>query len=179
MKKPRVGVLMGGVSSEREISLKTGEAVMGALGKLGYDVLALDLREHIAARVLAGRLDVAFIALHGKYGEDGCIQGMLEIMGLPYTGSGVLASALAMNKWKSRIVFNAAGIPTPKTIHMTRAEAKTWKSGRGGLRPPVVVKPVAEGSSVGVAIARTQKEFAEAAREAFKYDPEILVEEYV
>jgi len=175
----RIGVLMGGVSEEREISLKTGEAVLKALESLKHDVFALDMREHVTAKILASRLDAAFIALHGKYGEDGCIQGMMEIMRIPYTGSGVLASALAMHKWKSRVVMESEKIPVPKTLMLDRAGAKTWKSGRGGLRLPVVVKPVSEGSSVGISIVRTQKDFSTAARAALKFDPWILVEEFV
>lgn len=175
----RIGVLMGGVSSEREISLRTGEAVIKALQELKYEVLPIDMREHVVARILAGRLNAAFIALHGKYGEDGRIQGLLEIMGIKYTGSGVLASAIAMDKWKSRMIFRMSEIPVPPSILLDRAGATAWKTGKGGLRFPVVVKPVREGSSVGIAIATTAAEFKRAATEAFKYDTEILVEKRI
>src|SRR5436190_4472878 len=121
MKDKRIGVLMGGLGSEREISLKTGEAIAKALGDRGYDVQRVYVDRDLDRMLRQSPIDVAFIALHGPYGEDGCVQGMLELMGIPYTGSGVLASALAMDKVMSKRVFKAAGIPVIDGIYVTRA----------------------------------------------------------
>jgi len=137
----RVAVLMGGVSSEREISLRSGGAVLEALRSRGVDAFPLDLREDWAGAIREHRTDTAFIALHGGWGEDGSVQGMLEIMGIPYTGSGVLASALCMHKRLCKAVLAQAGLKTPVDIPIGE---------NGPIRYPVVLKPVAEGSSVGL-----------------------------
>ena len=137
----RVGVLMGGVSSEREISLRSGQAVLDALRTGGVDAFGLDLREDWVAAIREARMDTAFIALHGRWGEDGAVQGLLEIMRIPYTGSGVLASALCMHKRLCKAVLAQAGLKTPVDIPVGE---------NGPVRYPVVLKPVAEGSSVGL-----------------------------
>jgi len=137
----RIGVLMGGSSAERDISLKSGAAVLCALQSAGMDVVALDLTDNWAAQICDAGVDIAFIALHGTLGEDGCVQGLLETMHIPYTGSGVTASALCMDKQLSKQVLNHAGLQTPISITI---------DANGPARYPVFVKPVAEGSSIGL-----------------------------
>lgn len=137
----KVGVLMGGNSSERTVSLRSGAAVLAALQRSGTDAIGIDLAGNWPEQIRDAHIDVAFIALHGTLGEDGCVQGMLEIMGIPYTGSGVTASALCMNKRLTKQVLSAAGVRMPIDIPIDE---------NGPLRYPVFIKPVAEGSSVGV-----------------------------
>jgi len=146
--RDHVAVLMGGWSAEREISLKSGAAVAAALEGEGYRVSPLDVGRDVAARLTEIKPDVCFNALHGRFGEDGCIQGVLECLGLPYTHSGVLASALAMHKERAKDVMRAVGVPVADAEVVTRREALK----RHILEPPYVVKPVTEGSSVGVVI---------------------------
>jgi len=136
-----VGVLMGGTSAERDISLKSGATVLRALQSAGVDAVGIDLHHDWAAQIRAAGMETAFIALHGSLGEDGCIQGLLEIMHIPYTGSGLTASALCMNKALSKQVLNQAGLQTPVSIPIDT---------NGPIRYPVFVKPVAEGSSIGL-----------------------------
>lgn len=137
----RVGVLMGGNSAEREISLRSGSAVLRALQGAGIDAVGIDLTENWPAAIAEARIDTAFIALHGTLGEDGCVQGLLEIMAIPYTGSGVTASALCMNKRLCKQVLEHADLKTPMDIAIGE---------HGPVRYPVILKPVAEGSSVGL-----------------------------
>ena len=148
-----VAVLMGGWSSERPVSLSSGNACADALEADGFRVTRVDVKRDIA-EVLAGlRPDVAFNALHGPYGEDGCIQGILEILEIPYTHSGVLASALAMNKPKAKDVMKAAGIPVSESVLVHRLEAARTHV----IEPPYVVKPPNEGSSFGVIIVNARR----------------------
>ena len=177
MKSKRIGVLMGGLSAERAVSLKSGAAVHAALVAMGYDATAIDAGRDLALILATERIEAAFIALHGRYGEDGCVQGLLELMRIPYTGSGVLASALAMHKLYSKQAFAAAGILTAPFRHYRRGEPVDPAGLPFGL--PVVVKPVQEGSSVGVSIVREEPELEESVRLAFRYDDEILVEQYI
>ena len=145
-----VAVLMGGLSSEREVSLNSGKACAKALEGEGYKVTQVDVGRDVAAKLAAIEPDVCFNALHGRWGEDGCIQGLLETMGIPYTHSGVLASALAMHKERAKAVLREAGVPVAESRVVSRAEAA-----RGHvIPPPYVIKPPAEGSSVGVYIVR-------------------------
>jgi len=137
----RVGVLMGGTSSEREISLRSGNAVLKALLNRGIDAMGIDLTDNWPAQIRAANIQTAFIALHGTLGEDGCVQGMLEIMRIPYTGSGVTASALCMDKKLCKQVLDRAGLTTATSIPLLST---------GPIRYPVILKPVAEGSSVGL-----------------------------
>jgi D-alanine-D-alanine ligase len=177
MKDKRVGVLMGGLSAEREVSLKSGMAAYQALKNRGYDAVAIDVGRDLAEVLRHEQIDVAFIALHGRYGEDGCVQGVLELSGIPYTGSGVLASALAMNKLYSKQAFSAAGLTITPYVAVRRGETCT-----AALLPfgfPVVVKPVQEGSSVGVSIVKQACELQTAMEEAFRYDNLVLIEQYV
>jgi D-alanine-D-alanine ligase len=148
-----------------------------ALVGLGYDAVAIDVDRDLAARLAAERVEVAFICLHGRYGEDGAVQGLLELMGIPYTGSGVLASALAMDKIFAKQVFAANGLTITPYVVVRRGESVVPADLPFPL--PVVVKPSREGSSVGVSIARTAAALREAQEEAFRYDREILVESYV
>ncbi|NLW36727.1 D-alanine--D-alanine ligase [Syntrophorhabdus aromaticivorans] len=172
LKTFRVGVLMGGNSSEREISLKSGAAVLQSLKRSGYKAVGVDVGRDLAGRLRRQRIDVAFIALHGRWGEDGTVQGLLEIMGIPYTGPGVLGSSMAMDKAVMKIVFDGVGIPTP-----AYAVAEEGKDVAFPL--PFVVKPANEGSTIGISIVRKNEEIAPAIADARKYDKKVIVEGYV
>ncbi|PTX50158.1 D-alanine--D-alanine ligase [Allosediminivita pacifica] len=143
---PKVAVLLGGPSAEREVSLSSGQQCAAALREEGFEVVEIDAGTDLVARLDAAAPDVVFNALHGRWGEDGCVQGLLEWLGLPYTHSGVLASALAMDKQRSKQVFRAAGLPVVESVLAGKAEVRA----RHVLSPPYVVKPNNEGSSVGV-----------------------------
>lgn len=169
----RVGVLMGGTSSEREISLRSGRAISGALRGLGYEVADIDVGADVCADIRRQRISVAFLALHGGTGEDGSIQGMLEVMGMPYTGSGVLASALAMDKPASKIVFEAHGLKVPAYGIVTPGRPCAMD------KFPIVVKPAREGSSVGVSIANNAAELASALEVAMAFDGRAVVEQFI
>ena len=179
MKDKRIGVLMGGLSVEREVSLRTGAGVTAALRGLGYQVVEIDVQKDVADRLRAEGIDVAFIALHGRYGEDGCIQGLLESMFIPYTGSGVLASSVGMEKVFSKQIFVSRGIPTPdfrsfpdKAAALAAASSLPWPF-------PVVVKPSREGSSVGVHICKSAEAYRAAMEDASKYAGLLMVEQFV
>ncbi|OPY78140.1 MAG: D-alanine--D-alanine ligase [Syntrophorhabdus sp. PtaU1.Bin153] len=172
LKALRVGVLMGGNSSEREISLKSGTAVLQSLKRSGYKAAGVDVGRDLANRLKRQRIDVAFIALHGKWGEDGTVQGLLEIMGIPYTGPGVLGSSMAMDKAMMKIVFDSVGIPTP-------AYAVVEEGKDVAFPVPFVVKPANEGSTIGISIVRKNEEIAPAIVDARKYDKKVIVEGYV
>jgi D-alanine-D-alanine ligase len=178
-KKMKIGVLMGGLSREREISLKTGTAILKALHEKGYDAHSMDVGHDIAEALIREKIECAFIALHGRFGEDGAIQGMLELMRIPYTGSGVLASALAMDKIVSKKIFLCEKIPTPPYEVFHRREIEK-NSKRGISLPlPVVVKPAREGSTIGISVVRKEEEFLPALKQAGECDEEILVEEFM
>jgi len=177
IKDRRVAVLMGGMSAEREVSLKSGRAVCQALQERGYQAVAVDVGHDLAQVLEREKIDAAFVALHGRYGEDGCVQGLLELMQIPYSGSGVLASALAMHKLYSKQTFGACGILTAPFCSFRRGETVSLQGLPFGL--PVVVKPVQEGSSVGVSIVRQETDLAAAVAEAFAHDDEILVEQFI
>ncbi len=176
-KSKKIGVLFGGLSAERDVSLKSGAAVHQALVALGYNAVAIDAGRDLADVLKREGIEVAFIALHGRYGEDGCVQGLLELLQIPYTGSGVLASALAMHKRYSKQVFAASGILTAPFRCYRRGETVI----PDGLpfATPVVVKPVQEGSSVGISIVKEESQLEAAFELAFRYDDEILVEQFV
>jgi len=144
----RVAVLMGGVSSERDISLRSGHAVLQALCSMGVDAVGVDLQNQWMSQLQQQKMDVAFIALHGALGEDGCVQGILEVMGVPYTGSGVLASALCMHKQICKTVLKQAGLPVAEDIQLNDLEPMQY---------PAVLKPVCEGSSVGLHMLKNQQ----------------------
>lgn len=179
MKKKRIGVLMGGLSVEREVSLRSGAGIALALRGLGYTVVEVDVQRDIAQKLVAERIEVAFVALHGRYGEDGCIQGLLESMFIPYTGSGLLASSVGMDKVFSKQVFLAHGIPTPAYRSFDGLDAAL--AGRDALPFPfpVVVKPSREGSSVGVHICHSAETYAAAVEDAARLAGTVLVEQFV
>jgi len=162
LKSKKIGVLMGGLSGEREVSLRSGENCFRALSSLGYDVVRIDAMRDVGMRLAKAEVEVAFLALHGRFGEDGTIQGLLELMGIPYTGSGVLASALGMNKVAAKKVVRQSGIPTPDYCEIgpqeTAVEAARQVIDELGV--PVMLKPVEEGSSLGVAKCKTETELA-------------------
>ncbi|MDA8401895.1 MAG: D-alanine--D-alanine ligase, partial [Deltaproteobacteria bacterium] len=168
----RIGVLSGGRSAEREISIKTGNAVAGSLKGSGYNVITFDLDENFAENLK--NIDVCFIALHGTYGEDGKVQGALDIFGIPYTGSGVMASALAMDKIKSKALFNYYGLKTPQGITVKIGEKRdAIRKKLMHIEPPYFIKPNASGSSIGCGIVNGEEELADALNNAFKYDDEV------
>jgi len=170
---------MGGLSREREISLKTGKAILKALTEKGYTACPIDVGQDIVETLIKKKIECAFIALHGRFGEDGTIQGMLELMRIPYTGSGVLASALALHKIMAKKIFLCEKIPTPSFEVFRRQEIGKDPPKKISLPLPLVVKPAREGSTIGVSIARTEEELVLAFKEAGKYDEEILVEEFI
>jgi len=175
----RIGVLMGGLSAEREVSLKSGEAILKALKDMGYNAAGIDVGRDLADGLKQEKIEFAFIALHGRYGEDGAVQGMLEIMDMPYTGSGIAASALGMNKVFSKKIFEFHKLPVGQYMILEKKDLKDWKGKVGALEFPVVVKPVSEGSSVGVSIVSEEKGLKDAFALAFKYGKELLIEKYI
>ncbi len=170
---------MGGLSSEREISRKSGTAVSAALSRLGYQQVSIDVDRDIALTLKKERIDIAFIALHGRYGEDGAIQGLLEIMQIPYTGSKMAASAIAMDKMRSHDIFKARDLPTPETLILTQEEAQNFSPQTLPMPLPFVVKPVSEGSSVGVSIVKNPEDFSEALKSVFKYGTKAIIQRYI
>jgi D-alanine-D-alanine ligase len=174
-----IAVLMGGTSAEREVSLNTGAQVASALEVRGHAVERIDTADLGFIDMLRqGRFDVVFICLHGRFGEDGTIQGLLEILGLRYVGSGVLASALAMDKVASKHIFSAAGLLTPRSVTLRSVPADIEPI-VSALGQKTVVKPACEGSSVGMSIVHDASELAEALRLAFEHDEVVLVEQFV
>jgi D-alanine-D-alanine ligase len=173
----KVAVLLGGRSAEREVSLRSGAMVLNALRRRGVDAQAFDPQEKDLAALIAGKFDRVFIALHGRYGEDGTIQGALELLGIPYTGSGVLASALAMDKWRTKLVWLAAGIPTPRCELLDAAGDFAAVAARLGL--PLMVKPANEGSSIGMSKVRAAADLEEAYALAANYDSVVLAEQFI
>ncbi len=183
MKNKRIAVVMGGPSAEREVSLNTGHGILAALQEKGYDAVGIDLepRRFIEQLRDAGT-QVVFIAIHGKYGEDGLLQGALELLGIPYTGSGVLASALAMDKGFTKRLFLQAGISTPDSRLYTAADAKARPLAReiiDAFGLPVVIKPATQGSSIGVTIVEAEETLAVALDTAFGYDDHVLIEQFI
>jgi D-alanine-D-alanine ligase len=166
---------MGGTSAEREVSLKSGTAVHNALKTAGYNAVAIDVGSDICNALAAERIEIAFLALHGGYGEDGSIQGMLEVLGIPYTGSGVLASALAMDKEASKKVFLYHNVPVPPFEVFRKGQRITDTT----VGFPCVVKPAAEGSSIGVAIVRGKSDFGKAMDKAFSFGSRLIVEPFI
>ena len=177
---PRVAVLMGGRSAEREVSLTTGAQVAAALAEEHFETTSIDTgTETFVGELQALKPDVVFICLHGRFGEDGTVQGMLELLGIPYVGSGVLASALAMDKVMSKHFFAHAGLKTPAYAALRRGEPVDVDALAASLGPKTVVKPANEGSAIGVTIAHTAGELPAAIAEAFRHDEVVLVEQFV
>lgn len=177
----KIAVLMGGRSAEREISLKSGRAIEASLRRQGCTVKAIDPDETIAEQLHREKIELAVNALHGRGGEDGTIQGLLEILGIPYTGSGVLASAIGMNKVMTKRLLEVHGIPTPtySVVRSSRPDEAGTQGLPAGFKCPVVVKPSCEGSTIGVTIVESPAGVRAAYAEAFRHGEEILVEEYI
>lgn len=174
----KVAVLLGGNSAEREVSLNSGSAIFNALITNGVDAIAFDPKERELAELKTLGIDRVFIALHGRGGEDGTIQGALEFMGLPYTGSGVLGSALAMDKVRCKQLFVASNLPTAKFTTVKKGEGFSIESIINEFGA-VMVKPSHEGSSIGMAKASTSEELKSALENAFKFDDEVLLEQWI
>ncbi len=173
----KVALLLGGRSAEREISLDSGKAVLAALQASGVDAHPFDPAEQSMEALLQQKFDRAYIALHGRYGEDGTVQGALELMGLPYTGSGVMASALAMDKWRTKLVWQAAGITTPNYMILNADSDFSEVVKTLGL--PLIIKPSHEGSTIGLSKVILEKDLPDAYQLAAKYDPLVLAEAFV
>ncbi|MBK4993957.1 D-alanine--D-alanine ligase [Pseudomonas sp. S37] len=173
----RVAVLYGGKSAEREVSLKSGAAVIDALTTAGVDVVAIDVGDDLLDRLQSEKIDRAFIILHGRGGEDGSMQGLLECLGIPYTGSGILASALAMDKLRTKQVWQSLGIPTPR--HAVLASENDCLQASTELGFPLIVKPAHEGSSIGMAKVNSAQELVAAWQDAAQYDSQVLVEQWI
>ncbi|KRW60192.1 D-alanine--D-alanine ligase [Stutzerimonas nitrititolerans] len=173
----RVAVLFGGKSAEREVSLKSGAAVLGALQAAGVDAFGIDVGDDFLQRLSTERIDRAFIVLHGRGGEDGSMQGLLECAGIPYTGSGILASALAMDKLRTKQVWLSLGLPTPR--HAVLASEEDCEAAAKTLGFPLIVKPAHEGSSIGMAKVSELGELIAAWRDASAYDAQVLVEQWI
>jgi D-alanine-D-alanine ligase len=175
LKQKKIAVLMGGLSAEREVSLRTGQAISQALKRCGYQVCDIDAGRDLPQQLQRAGIEVAFIALHGRYGEDGTVQGVLEMAGIPYTGSGVLASSLAMDKVATKKMLCYHGIATPDFAVIRPGQF------RQDALPdyPLVVKPAREGSTIGISIAHNEQELAAGLEEAFRHDDLVLVEKFV
>ena len=173
----RVAVLFGGKSAEREVSLKSGNAVLSALQAGGVDAFGIDVGDDFLQRLASEKIDRAFIVLHGRGGEDGSMQGLLECAGIPYTGSGILASALAMDKLRTKRVWLSLGLPTP--AHATLASEEDCHAAAAELGFPLFVKPAHEGSSIGMAKVADVEALIAAWKDASRYDSQVLVEQMI
>ena len=178
-KNAKIGVLCGGMSSEKEVSMRSGKNCFEALKRLGYnnaELIVVD--ENIAQTLKEKNIEVAYIALHGKYGEDGCIQGLLEILKIPYTGCGVMASSICMNKeYTKRILATCPEIPLIKSVFVQKGEDVKEKT--KDLKYPLITKPVSEGSSFGMTKVNAPEELEKAYEEAMKFNNDVLIEEFI
>jgi D-alanine-D-alanine ligase len=180
MKKMRLALLSGGKSSEREVSLKSGAQVLQALDKDKYDIMPFDPKFDLEKLIRqAPEIDVALIIMHGRWGEDGTIQGLLDLLEIPYQGSGVLASAMAINKEISKMAYQRAGLQVAQDRVFSKTAAPAVGEIIQQLGMPVVIKPVTEGSSIGITIARTEAELAAGIALAWQYDQRVLVEQFI
>jgi len=180
----RIGVLMGGQSAEREVSLRSGKAIYKALKGLGYDVVAIDVGHDIFNILKRKKIEIAFIALHGGHGENGGVQGMLEVLEIPYTGSGVLASALSMDKEASKKIFLYQKIPVPPFIIVQRSKFNVQRSEMEiksliNFRMPWVVKPATEGQRIGESIVREERQIRPAIEKALSFSNRVIIEKYI
>lgn len=174
----RVAVLYGGKSCEREVSLKSGDAVIKALTSAGVDVIAIDARDDdFLMRLLNEKIDCAFIVLHGRGGEDGSIQGLLECLSIPYTGSGILASALAMDKQRTKQIWNSMDLPTPR--YAVVFPASDCRAAASKIGYPPVVKPARTGSSIGMSKVNNEQELIVAWKQAASYDSKVMIEQWI
>ncbi len=180
MKKLTVALLSGGISSEREVSLNSGDQVFEALDKEKYEILRYDPKTDLSQLVAdAPRIDVALIILHGPYGEDGTVQGLLDLLNIPYQGSGVLGSSIAMNKLVSKQLYQQAGLPVPPYLVIRKGNRIDPKIHIQRLGLPLVVKPVKGGSSVGMSIVKSEDTLKNAMDKAFEHDLTVLIETYI
>ena len=180
MKKLTVALLSGGISSEREVSINSGRQVFEALDKEKYEIIRYDPKTDIDRLVAdAPKIDVALIILHGLYGEDGTVQGLLDLLNIPYQGSGVLGSAIAMNKVISKQLFQKHGLPIPEYIVAKKDDTIDATNCRKQIGLPLVVKPAEGGSSVGMSIVKTEDTLKSALEKAFEYDETVLIESYI
>jgi len=180
MKKLTVALLSGGISSEREVSINSGNQVFEALDKEKYEIIRYDPKTDIYRLVAdAPKIDVALIILHGLYGEDGTVQGLLDLLNIPYQGSGVLGSAIAMNKVISKQLFQKHGLPIPEYIIAKKGDTIDPANCRKQIGLPMVVKPAEGGSSVGMSIVKTEDTLINALKKAFEYDETVLIESYI
>ena len=180
MTKLRLALIAGGNSAEREVSLNSGEQVYQALDQSKYDISRYDPKDDLERLARdAANLDVALVIMHGRGGEDGALQGMLDLLGLPYQGSGVLGSALAMNKELSKMLYQQAGLKVSRALFLNRGEALDLWGIEAQLGLPVVIKPVNEGSSIGITKAGTLEELEKGLAAAFGHDRRVLVEEFL
>lgn len=179
MRSKRVGVLMGGLSVEREVSLASGHAIESALRERGWPTVSIFVDQDVDQVLRQEPIDVAFIALHGSWGEDGCIQGLLEVMGIPYTGASVTASALAMDKLKAKELFRLHNVPTPPYYAIGAARIDDVEEIHGSFGYPVFVKPRRQGSSIGAGRADSPGGLKERCRDAARFDASILVERHI
>lgn len=181
----KVAVLLGGTSAERDISLMSGQGVLAALRSLGVDAHAFDPAERHLKDLEAEGFARCFVALHGRHGEDGCIQGALELMGLPYTGSGVMASAIAMDKVMTKRLWVAEGLPTPRSVTLSPDEVVSpvlparLEAVVAQLGLPLVVKPPREGSSIGVTVVKTAQAMRDAVLQSARHDADVLCEQFI
>jgi len=173
----KVAVMLGGTSAERPVSLKSGGAVLAALRRQGVDAHEFDPATRNLGDLISGEFDRVFIALHGRYGEDGCMQGALELLGLPYTGSGVMASALGMDKWRTKLVWRAAGLPTADWEIL--GAASDFDAVERYLGLPIFVKPAREGSSIGMSKVTAHGTLKAAFELAVEHDPLVLAEKFI
>ncbi|MBW2608742.1 MAG: D-alanine--D-alanine ligase [Deltaproteobacteria bacterium] len=180
MEKTNIAVLAGGWSGEREISIKSGEAVYNALDKEKYNVTRYDPRDDLASLIKEmDGIDLAFILLHGKFGEDGCVQGFLDLLGVPFVGSGVLTSAMTLNKRITKEIYKGAGLNVVKDVMLNKDRKFAVDNIIQALGPSTVVKPVAEGSSLGISLCHNEKDLLKGINLAFQYDQEVMVEQYI
>lgn len=182
----KIGVIYGGRSAEREVSLRSGEAVYQALLTAGYsDVMKIDAKHDLVEQLKQNKIELAFLALHGKYGEDGTIQGLLEMLDIPYTGSGILASAMAISKIATKKIFQTEGIPTPSFTVVTRREVNKNGLAAASARAlaevgvPAVVKANTQGSTIGITFVHNPDKMSEAIAAALNYDQDVLIEEFI
>jgi D-alanine-D-alanine ligase len=180
MKKLRLALLSGGKSSEREVSLKSGGQVFAALDKAKYDIKRYDPQTDLNQLIAdAPNLDIALIIMHGRWGEDGTIQGLLDLLELPYQGSGVMASAVAMNKEVSKMLYLQAGLQVPREIFYSRHDAIDPAIVEAAVGLPAIIKPVNEGSSIGITVAHSREQIMDGIQHALIYDHRVLVEEFI
>ena len=180
MEKIRLALLSGGISSERQVSLNSGKQVFDALDKDKYDIILYDPRTDLKQIVIdADKIDAALIILHGPFGEDGTVQGLLDLLGIPYQGAGVLGSAIAMHKLVSKRLYKGAGIPTPDYLSFSMTDTIDPVKVINTLNLPLVIKPACAGSSVGMTIVKAEEDFQDAVKLGFQHDDTLIIEKYI